>query len=1074
MLDVGVAEAVDRLAAVADHDRALGVEQVDDLGLERVRVLELVDVDAAEAVGVGAAQHPPRREQQILEVERAALTFELRVARPKGLEVGREAQQLAARLQVEQRPVERGRRSVRALGQREEGRLAVPREPWRLRPGLAGQQQLGRHEELLAVVVAGVRMGRGLADGRLELGALPVGGPGRLRHDDPRPLVAGGAQALVDVRGGVAHALERRGVGDQVEEARVGQGRRHGLVEGLLPERGRLGFVELAEFGVDAGEERVLAHDPGGQGVERAHPGGRQVQAGPGRPTAVVGVGEARLQPRRQMGRRGPVVGGHQHAVERHAVALEVAPDGLDQQGGLAGPGPGGDRRGAARRGRREGPLLLRRGRAHRHRSSQRHQCEQESGSGGSSRPARMPSTAWRAASRASAVMRSQTSRGTRRGVRGAGHVVADGACDPGREHPHVEAPGGLGAERLARERAVEGQLQPPHDVLGRRVEVRAGALVIDDQRRPAHRGEVQAVDRAGHDRARGQGRALEAALEVGRHEPRAQCRLAPQQRAQVPPQPLLERVERRTGAGGALARADGRQLGLQRPAVGVQGRLGAGADPGGGHALVDGVQHRVGDGALEARVDQLLQLGGGEDRVAEPAVRAAQVRLELGDAQALAVPEGVGGDAHRPRPPRRGLGQEAGRDQALERHRAQGVALAAGGVRRVGHLAARAGGPVERARVPARHPAGLEPVGRGRDLAPLVVHRAPDQHEPGPGGVDRVDEAQAALRGARRPPGQDVGERRAQVGQQRVGGRAGRVAVAVEAGDHHDVVVAAAQRGEVVDLEAARGLLAGEEGEVGDQLAHGPGRERAARAGRGVVVRGRAAGVVDRGRESGQRRQRGAVAQVGPARQARGVAGAPQRLPPGVHHGGELGPRAALGRRDQAARRGDGDPLPAGQERPPGGHAASARVGLEAVDLGRVGAAVGGPQPAQQVVERARRGGVELAQPQQVRQRERQRGLEHAHAAGQPRRHAPVVEQALEVVAHLREPGHRQGDPAHRRPAVDGGERLVERGPQHAARAGGAHQAHRRRVGGRRHGVEEPRREARVAGARRRPLAPG
>ena len=49
-LHVGVAEAVDRLELVADEEE-LGVgrpQQVDDLGLQAVRVLELVDEDRAE------------------------------------------------------------------------------------------------------------------------------------------------------------------------------------------------------------------------------------------------------------------------------------------------------------------------------------------------------------------------------------------------------------------------------------------------------------------------------------------------------------------------------------------------------------------------------------------------------------------------------------------------------------------------------------------------------------------------------------------------------------------------------------------------------------------------------------------------------------------------------------------------------------------------------------------------------------------------------------------------------------------------------------------------------------------
>ena len=49
---VGMTEAVDRLEFVADEEQLLrgaGTEQIDELGLEAVRVLELVDHDRSEA-----------------------------------------------------------------------------------------------------------------------------------------------------------------------------------------------------------------------------------------------------------------------------------------------------------------------------------------------------------------------------------------------------------------------------------------------------------------------------------------------------------------------------------------------------------------------------------------------------------------------------------------------------------------------------------------------------------------------------------------------------------------------------------------------------------------------------------------------------------------------------------------------------------------------------------------------------------------------------------------------------------------------------------------------------------------
>ncbi len=61
--DVGVAEAVDRLELVADEEHVLrrpAREQVDQLALQRVRVLELVDHDRAETQLLGLADRARR------------------------------------------------------------------------------------------------------------------------------------------------------------------------------------------------------------------------------------------------------------------------------------------------------------------------------------------------------------------------------------------------------------------------------------------------------------------------------------------------------------------------------------------------------------------------------------------------------------------------------------------------------------------------------------------------------------------------------------------------------------------------------------------------------------------------------------------------------------------------------------------------------------------------------------------------------------------------------------------------------------------------------------------------------
>ena len=96
--DVGAAEAVDRLLRIADDEQlarprpgaspvrlgvVVGGEQQQDLGLQRIGVLELVDEDVLEArleapADAGVVAHEiARAEQQIEEVERAGARLQL-------------------------------------------------------------------------------------------------------------------------------------------------------------------------------------------------------------------------------------------------------------------------------------------------------------------------------------------------------------------------------------------------------------------------------------------------------------------------------------------------------------------------------------------------------------------------------------------------------------------------------------------------------------------------------------------------------------------------------------------------------------------------------------------------------------------------------------------------------------------------------------------------------------------------------------------------------------------------------------------------------------------------------------
>src|SRR6202035_2685475 len=67
-LDVGVAEAVDRLLGVADGEKVVSGEQLDELELDRVGVLELIDHDPLKARAqplayVALVSYKPQRHQ---------------------------------------------------------------------------------------------------------------------------------------------------------------------------------------------------------------------------------------------------------------------------------------------------------------------------------------------------------------------------------------------------------------------------------------------------------------------------------------------------------------------------------------------------------------------------------------------------------------------------------------------------------------------------------------------------------------------------------------------------------------------------------------------------------------------------------------------------------------------------------------------------------------------------------------------------------------------------------------------------------------------------------------------------
>ena len=117
-LHVGVPEAVDRLELVADEEelRLRRPQQVDDLGLQAVRVLELVHEDRAEARLLALAELGLRAEQvarlelEVLEVERRLARLRLGVPRREQRQQLLQERAVAGRGLVERRLLDRGER----------------------------------------------------------------------------------------------------------------------------------------------------------------------------------------------------------------------------------------------------------------------------------------------------------------------------------------------------------------------------------------------------------------------------------------------------------------------------------------------------------------------------------------------------------------------------------------------------------------------------------------------------------------------------------------------------------------------------------------------------------------------------------------------------------------------------------------------------------------------------------------------------------------------------------------------------------------------------------------------------
>ena len=298
---VGPAEAVDRLFGVAyDHQgaRRLAGQEPRDLHLERVRVLELVDDQEAEARAevaadpLAVAQRVARLEEEVEVVEDAALGLQALVPLAHAGQGGHDpaVQRGAVRrlpsLQGLPAPLGDGPRLVdvrpapaRPLAADVAGDVGHLQEPAGRLRGVERARLGGERRELLQAAGEGVAVGRPAQDGAGALRvlvqvALPRARVFRRLHDQ-RPEVAlldeGAGEAAQ--RGALAehaHALQRDVVVQRLEQDVVALHQAVG--QPLLPGRGEeqvgLGLVGRAEAREDAALERPLGEDRRAQGVD--------------------------------------------------------------------------------------------------------------------------------------------------------------------------------------------------------------------------------------------------------------------------------------------------------------------------------------------------------------------------------------------------------------------------------------------------------------------------------------------------------------------------------------------------------------------------------------------------------------------------------------------------------------------------------------------------------------------------------------------------------------------------------------------------------------------------------------
>ena len=409
VLGVGVAEAVDGLAAVADHQRsARRPARRGSRSAPRWRPGTRPRRRAGSRYGATARSTRRAAQLEVLVVECAALALGGLIGGGEALEEGGESEELSPGLARHERLPRAS--SATAFASAISGLT---------RPAAATRGDLGQ-------TAAWRRAPPPAADprqaGRVPVVQVPVGGDPVERHADAVPLAVGDGRGRRDVgtrRGASIPAARRRsmhrarGVANGPATCRSGarSSRKPGSSVAASASS-RAPSSSAADWASSSSAKP--GSTPAANGCSRTmraqSPWNVPIQPADGsraaRPGRRPSSGSEKRSCRRESrcAGRGPVVGRGEDVLDGDPVALDVPPDRLDQHRGLARAGAGRD--GHPRAGHAERALLLAGERPHRHRSPHRHHGGHPLAGGPSSRPARIPAAAIRAASAASATMR--------------------------------------------------------------------------------------------------------------------------------------------------------------------------------------------------------------------------------------------------------------------------------------------------------------------------------------------------------------------------------------------------------------------------------------------------------------------------------------------------------------------------------------------------------------------------------------------------------------------------------------------------------------------------------------------